>query len=104
MKIQIHAQRTINFSTVLLGIIPALLTIAHAADPRTNSWFTTYSGQYARIYTNNTMKAAGTALTAWSNGSQTQSAPAYCGVQEVYSSSNSVYVRSTGLAGYTMGP
>ena len=104
MKIQIHAQRTINFSTVLLGIIPALLTIAHAADPRTNSWFTTYSGQYARIYTNNTMKAAGTALTAWSNGSQTQSAPAYCGVQEVYSSSSSVYVRSTGLAGYTMGP
>src|SRR5258706_14669302 len=49
-------------------------------------------------------RSADTALTTWSNGSQTQSSPAYCGVQEVYSSSNSVYIRSTGLAGYTMGP
>ena len=66
-------------------------------DPRTNSWFTAYAGQYARIYTNDTMKDAGTTLTTWSNGSQTQAAPAYCGVQEVDSSSNWVYVRSTGL-------
>jgi YHYH protein len=104
MKIQIHTQRKMNFTAALLGILFALLSVAQAADPRTNSWLTTYSGQYARIYTNNTMKTAGTALAAWSNGSQTQSSPAYCGVQEVYSSSNSVYVRSTGLAGYTMGP
>ena len=88
----------------MTGIIFAFVVVAHAADPRTNSWFTTYSSQYARIYTNNAMKTAGTALTTWSNGSQTQSTPAYCGVQEVYSSSNSVYIRSTGLAGYTMGP
>src|SRR5215467_15983334 len=73
-------------------------------DPRTNSWFTTYSGQYARIFTNNTMKTAGTTLTTWSNGSQTQSAPAYCGVQEADSSASWVYVFSTGLAGYNMGP
>ena len=77
---------------------------ARGSDPRTNSWFTPYSGQYARIYTNNTMKAAGTTLTTWSNGSQTQSAPAYCGVQEVDSSADWVYVFSTGLAGYNMGP
>jgi hypothetical protein len=104
MKIQIHTQLKFNFTAIATGIFSALITLAHAADPRTNSWFTTYAGQYARIYTNNAMKAAGTALTAWSNGSQTQSSPAYCGVQEVYSSSNSVYVRSSGLAGYTMGP
>lgn len=73
-------------------------------DPRTNSWFTTYSGQYARIFTNDNMKATNTTLTTWSNGSQTQSAPAYCGVQEVDSSSDWVYVFSTGLAGYNMGP
>ena len=104
MKTQIHTQRKLNFTVTLTGIIFALATFAQAADPRTNSWFTTYSSQYARIYTNNAMKTAGTALTTWSNGSQTQSTPAYCGVQEVYSSSNSVYIRSTGLAGYTMGP
>jgi hypothetical protein len=50
------------------------------------------------------MQAAGTSLTTWSNGSQTQANPAYCGIQEIYSSSNWVYIRSTGLASYTMGP
>jgi hypothetical protein len=104
MKIQLHTQQRMKFTAALLGLFFALMAVAQASDPRTNSWFTTYSGQYARIYTNNTMKTAGTALTAWSNGSQTQSSPAYCGVQEVYSSSNSVYIRSTGMAGYTMGP
>ena len=88
----------------LMGLVSPVSTFGANVDPRTNSWFTTYSGQYARIYTNNAMKAAGTTLTTWSNGSQTQSAPAYCGVQEVDSSSNWVYVFSTGLAGYNMGP
>ena len=106
MKTQIHTHRktNLNLTATLLGIFFAISLVARANDPRTNSWFTTYAGQYARIYTNNTMKAAGTALTTWSNGSETQSAPAYCGVQEVYSSTNSVYVRSSGLAGYIMGP
>ncbi|HEX4264942.1 MAG TPA: YHYH protein, partial [Verrucomicrobiae bacterium] len=89
---------------VLIGLHASINNSAATVDPRTNSWFTTYSGQYARIYTNNTMKAAGAPLTTWSNGSQSQSAPAYCGVQEVDSSSNWVYVFSTGLAGYNMGP
>ena len=104
MKNQIHAQPKFSFAATLLGILFALAAAAHAADPRTNGWFTTYSGKYARIYTNNTMLTSGTVLTTWSNGSQTQSSPAYCGVQEVYSSSNSVYIRSTGLASYNMGP
>lgn len=73
-------------------------------DPRTNCWLTTYSGKYARIWTNSTMEAAGNTLTNWSNGANTQSSPAYCGVQEVYSSTNWIYVRSTGLASYIMGP
>ena len=89
---------------IITGIILAHAGSAHAADPRTNSWFTTYTGQYARIYTNNAMKSAGTTLTNWSNGSQTQANPAYCGVQEIDSSTNWVYVRSTGLASYNMGP
>jgi hypothetical protein len=75
-----------------------------AANPYTSSWLTTYSRRYARIYTNNAMKAAGTTVTTWSNGSQTQSAPAYAGVQELYSSSNWVYLRSSGLATHIMGP
>jgi hypothetical protein len=104
MKTQIRTQWKLNFTGTLLGLVFTLLADARAADPRTNSWLTTYAGQYARVYTNDVMKTNGTTLTTWSNGSETQTNPAYCGVQEIYSSSNWVYVRSTGLASYNMGP
>lgn len=89
--------------TVLLSA-SGILAANGQTDPRTNAWFTTYSGKYADIYTNDTMLTNGTTLTTWSNGSQTQSEPAYCGIQEVDSSSNWVYIHSTGLAAYNMGP
>lgn len=105
MKTAIHTQRGLGRHLAPAGLVVAFLVhAAHAADPRTNSWFTTYDGQYARIYTNNLMLTNGLTLTTWSNGSESQTNPAYCGVQEVYSSSNWVYVRSTGLASYHMGP
>jgi len=91
-------------TSAITGITLAFAIAACASDPRTNSWLTTYAGQYARIYTNDAMKTAGMTLTTWSNGSQTQANPAYCGVQEIDSSTNWVYVRSTGLASYNMGP
>ena len=69
-----------------------------------DSWFTTFSGQYARIYTNDAAKTAGTAATTWSNGSQNQLSPAYSGIQEIYSSASWVYIRSTGLGSHIMGP
>ena len=87
---------------VVCGALCATLT-SSAADPRTNSWFTAFSGKYARSFTNAAAQTAGNAATTWGNGSQTQAAPAYCGVQEVYSSANWVYFRTTGLAGQTMG-
>jgi YHYH protein len=95
-----------TFVRVLLSLVAICLSslMAHAADPRNNCWLTTYAGQYARVYTNTTMQLTGTSLTTWANGSLSQSLPAYCGVQEVYSSSNWIYVRGTGLASYTMGP
>jgi YHYH protein len=107
MKIHIQPLAALKSTTILLSFTAAFLSLtirAQAADPCTNCWLTTYSGQYARIYTNSTMQQNGTALTTWLNSSFAQSLPAYCGVQEVYSSTNWVYVRSTGLASYTMGP
>lgn len=74
------------------------------ADPQITSWLTTYSGYYARIYPNDAAKAAGATTATWSNGRLSQSLPAYCGVQEILSSSNWVYLRTTGLGSYTMGP
>ena len=91
-----------GFSIVSMFALFAFCALA--ADPYVDSWLTAYSGQYARIYTNNTMKLAGNALTTWSNGTQTQSSPAYAGVQEIYSSSNWLYIRSSGLASHIMGP
>jgi hypothetical protein len=91
-------------TVVLMSAAGGFAANAQSIDPRTNCWFTACSGAYARIYTNNTMLSNGVTLTTWSNGSQTQSQPAYCGVQEVDSSSNWVYVYSTGLAAYNMGP
>jgi hypothetical protein len=84
----------------------ALMTgVAFAsADPQLNSWFVTYSGKYARIYTTDAAKATGSTATTWTNGSLVQSLPAYDGVQEVDSSSNWVYIRSTGLGSHVMGP
>jgi hypothetical protein len=79
---------------------------ADSVDPQTNSWFTTYSGKYARITTNDATRTAGTSVTTWNNGvaAETQTLPAYCGVQEIYSSSNWIYIRTTGLGSHTMGP
>lgn len=79
-------------------------TTLRAADARTDSWFTTYSAKYARLYTTDANKTSGTSVTTWSNGTQTQSLPAYAGVQEIYSSASWVYIRSTGLGSHIMGP
>lgn len=95
---------TIQRAFATAVFLSVLASLPAADDPRTNSWLTTYTSQYARIYTNNAMKTTGTSLTAWSNGTQTQAAPAYAGVQGVYSSSNWVYLRTSGLGQHVMGP
>lgn len=74
------------------------------SNPRVSSWLTKYASKYARVYTNDTMKASGTTVTVWGNGTQNQTMPSYCGVQEIYSSSNWVYIRNTGLGSHIMGP
>jgi hypothetical protein len=90
---------------ILRSILLAIFAVAQChADPMLTSWFTTYSGKYARIYTNDSAKTAGNAASTWSNGTQIQSSPAYVGVQELYSSSNWVYLKTSGLAVHTMGP
>lgn len=86
------------------GSLLALVADTAPAEPQIDSWLTGYSSQYARIYTSDGAKAAERSVTTWSNGRLAQSPPAYCGVQEILSSSNWVYVLTTGLASYTMGP
>ena len=73
-------------------------------DPQITSWFTVGSGNFAQIYRDNAAKSSGQPETTWSNGRNNQLQPAYCGVQEILSSANWIYVRSTGLGGEVMGP
>ena len=79
-------------------------TGVQAADPRTDSWFTQNSGKYARLYPTVADETAGNSVTTWSRGQGTQSLPVYAGIREILSSSNWVYIRSSGLASYVMGP
>ena len=74
------------------------------ADSQLASWFTTASGQYARVYTNTASEDSGNYVNTWSNGTETQSLPAYSGVQEIDYSSDWIYIRSTGLGFHIMGP
>jgi hypothetical protein len=87
-----------GFASLMLGAVRV------GADPLVDSWFTSSSGKYARIYTTDANKAAGHSVTTWSNGTQTQALPAYSGVQEIYSSAAWLYVRSSGLGLHVMGP
>src|SRR5256885_6963376 len=73
------------------------------ADPLVDSWLTTYSGKYARVYLTDADKTSGNAVSTWSRGSISQTIPAYCGIYFVGYSGSWVYIRSTGLASHTIG-
>jgi hypothetical protein len=75
-----------------------------ATDPYVDSWYTVNSGKYARLYQSTADETANTSVTTWSRGQGTQSSPVYAGVREIYSSTNWVYIRSSGLPSYVMGP
>ena len=89
---------------MVAAIILGALASSASADPQLASWFTLNSGQTAQIYRNDAEKNSGKTETTWSNGRNVQAQPAYCGVQEILSSSNWIYVRSTGLGSQVMGP
>ncbi len=89
----------ITFSAILL-----VLVVKAQADPQLASWFTANSGKVAQIYRTDAEKNSNRTATTWSNGRNTQAQPAFCGVQEILSSSNWIYIRSTGLGSQVMGP
>ena len=95
--------------TTLISSTAALLAAtftatAVVADPLVTSWKTDDSGKYARIYTTASAEASGSAVTTWSRGQGTQSRPVYAGVVDVRSSSDWVYIRTSGLGHHVMGP
>ena len=89
---------------MITTFLTAGLAVTARADPQLTSWFTVDSGKFAQIYRTEADKEDGHTETTWSNGRQMQLQPAYSGVQEILSSSNWVYIRSTGLGSHVMGP
>src|SRR5438445_13893927 len=87
--------KRITYANVFAFAIAALA--ARASDPQLDSWFTAYSGQYARLYATDADKNSGNAVATWSRGTLSQTTPVYAGVHEVYSSPNWVYLRTSGL-------
>lgn len=75
-----------------------------SGDPWLDSWSLEEVGRYARIYETTAAQSSGVSSTTWSRNSLTQAVPTYSGVQAIYSASNAVYVRSSGLGFQVMGP
>jgi hypothetical protein len=97
--------------TFALTIVSAHFAFRACADSLINSWITDSSSQYVRLYTNNAAKLNDRSSTTWTissvdgtNVSNSQALPVYAGVQAIYSSSNWVYIRSSGMPGQTLGP
>ncbi len=93
-----------KFASLLLLTGGLALAPATRADPLLDSWLTTGSRRYARLYENDAEKKAGAPVTTWNRGSGTQSSPVYAGVVQVSSSSSWVYLRASGLGYHVLGP
>ena len=75
------------------------------ANPLTSSWFTDYSGQYARIYPTTEDASAIAPVTTWDHPTgNDQLLPVYAGVSEISTTSTDLYIRTSGLPFHTMGP
>lgn len=97
-----HLARTSN---IIFKIWPLLLTsVALSADPLISSWYTERSGSYARLYETDADQAGLNAVTTWSRGAGVQTYPTYAGVNEISYTEDWLYIRSTNLASYIMGP
>ena len=70
------------------------------AESLIDSWYTSNSTKYARVYETETDRNNTTTVTSWTD----QTNPVYADIQAIYSSSSWVYVRYSGLSSHTMGP
>ena len=100
---------------VSLSVALLVSTAVVGAEPILTSWFTPNSGIYARVIqttTNSTGTHNTNVVTTWpttginngNTGGLAQALPAYADVQRIRYDAANVYINSSGLASYTMGP
>ncbi len=70
------------------------------AEPLQDSWFTSSSALYSRVFETTTDETNGNSVTTWSG----QDLPAYSDIQAVSYSADWVYVEYSGLSSHVMGP
>lgn len=99
-----HLVRNRNPVSIALICFALACVCARAADPLLESWQTTNTRRYARIYENDAARLAGAPVTTWSRGTTAQNTPTYGGVLQVSFSANWVYLRTSGLGTHVMGP
>lgn len=97
------------FLPAVFLLAPLVARAQTVTDPRITSWLTTKSGAYARVWETTADKTSGNAVATWPRSGLTnrgggQSVATYSDVARVVYSANYVYVYTTGLASYTMGP
>lgn len=101
-----HYKRHAVYAVMLSSALTAISLQATAQnDPLLTLWLTQQSGQYARVIE----IPNGAPKTTWPSAGLPyrgggQSLPAYSDIQQISFSNNYVYVRSSGLASYLMGP
>ncbi len=84
-------------------VIGTMETTLHA-DPRLDSWYTKDSKKFARLYPTARDEQKGNAITTWRWGMGIQTEPVLAGVHDVSYSKDWVYIKTSGLASYVMGP
>jgi arylsulfatase A-like enzyme len=87
-----------------ISLLLAALAPFARAEPLLDSWHTSASGRYARIFETAADESAGNSVTTWSRGQGIQAQPTYAGIHEVSHDDTSVYLRTTGLGTHLMGP
>ena len=84
----------------ILAACTWLAAFTASGDPQITSWFTDYSGQYARLYKSDSDRVGGVSSTTWT----AQTSPTYAGLHAVLFSANWVYLKTTCLGSHVMGP
>lgn len=97
-----YSHRLSLAAALVAGFLPP--STGRAGDPQLESWRTTQTRRYARIYETDAARLAGTSVTTWTRGTTAQTTPSYAGVIQISSSANWVYLRSSGLGTHVMGP
>lgn len=99
--------KSLHFILLALAIFAGGSLRAQSADPQLTSWITSTSRTYARVWQSAAAKSSNTTSTTWptsgtTNGGQTK--VTYTDVQRVVYSNDYVYIYTSGLPSWTMGP